>query len=260
MKRIQISRHELDTWMHESGSAQYSDSESRKRFWQARKAALSQEPKEIPHIVRKALSNADRCLFMEWRPKISGNIGLVWAFVLITLILEVFYLYFSSLEWPKTTNHGPAFIFLFLLSFSISIVIHPLSHYFSGKILGIHFQEFFLAPHPLRKTKFPLNRVAKLILTPGVKYDLESMLSASKWKRAAMLASGVVLPYLLLYGNLIMLVINSSPSQPEWIEKFVIVFIVAWTIAEIATSWFFHGDLAKARDIYRKRPVIELVE
>ena len=67
-----------------------------------------------------------------------------------------------------------------------------------------------------------------------------------------MLAAGIWIPYPILVLNLSLFIFFPSPSQPNILNIFIIIFLVVFILFGILTSGLWYGDLYKTRLVYKK--------
>jgi hypothetical protein len=125
---------------------------------------------------------------------------------------------------------------------------HTLIHLFSGFPLGITFRNYFVFKSSFRKTK--LLSWAPIAKFPafGIKYDLSSFLSVSKWKRSFMFISAPIFSWIWFFLNFFPLLIFHG--NQIFILQFIGVIILIMFVFAQLTGFFFYGDFWKARQDY----------
>jgi len=166
---------------------------SRKKHWKefwfvvklARKGQITPEGRET-------LGKIDEIFFDGWNvPKFSIKGGTILLSVGV-IILESFFL----LTFSFSLDFWLSVIFYFLISFINFILSHALIHWIFGIVLGINFRNYFIFKSTFRKSKLISWTPIAKFPTFGIKYDLSSFLSVSKWKRTLMFISAPIFSWI----------------------------------------------------------------
>jgi hypothetical protein len=255
---MKISKSNLESIIDISNQNKDIPKELRKDFVKVKKYFSTLNPEEINKSVIKTLNNIDGILFSKWMGsiKLPAYFAIVLTFLGLVLQLITFmiiFVYFQDVFDPTFT-----FFLVFVLVFIESAVFHVPAHYLIGLLVGIKSKNVFIATSSIGKANFLFNYVSKIMIVPGLKYDLESFLKTSKRNRAVFLSAGVWITYPLLYINLIITLTYHQEILPDFITVFVMIFILGLSIFVLITSLFFYGDLYKARQIFVKREKLEI--
>ena len=255
---MMISKNTWQAWISNNTPIEDWTSEIRKAFWQGRKWAMTQEPATLPEEFVTALNTADRKFFLHWKPLLLLPPAFAWVLLILGILVEFLFLWTWKNVFASTKDSILIFIALFFILLIQYVLIHLPSHFLISKIVGIKIWKTFIESSSLRKGPFPLNYIFTLGLLPGLKYDLASFLKQSKIRRALMLSAGIWIPYSIFIINLSLFIFFPASSQPNIINIFILIFLVLFILLGFITSWFWYGDLYKARMIYKKFPHIEI--
>ena len=205
------------------------------------------------------LTKVDYILFSKWiRSRVlPAYFGLILTILGLLIQIMVFLIIFSYFDY---VDPFIVFNFIFLLIFIQSAVLHAPAHYIIGIIFGIKTRNIFIAKSSIGKANNFFKYLAKIMIVPGLKYDLKSFLESSKHKRALFLSAGIWITYPLLFFNLIFVTIYHEAILPDFIPNFVLVFIIGMSMFVIFTSLKYYGDLYKVKELYKKREGIEVIE
>lgn len=218
---------------------------NRKQHWKkyrtsikyARKVQIKPEEKDI-------LGKIDEIFFNTWNvPKFSIKVGTILLSVGI-LILESFY-FLAFLIFLDFELNVILYILISLMNFFLS---HTLIHLLFGFLLGINFRNYFIFRSTFRKSKILSWTPIVKFPTFGIKYDLSSFLSASKWKRSLMFISAPIFSWIWFLLNYIPLSVSFS-YQIYFLQLIGIIIISIFVISQLI-GFFFYGDLWKARQDY----------
>ena len=120
-------------------------------------------------------------------------------------------------------------IIMFLIFLSILIVIHELGHFLTAKAFGVYCHEFSLGMGPLvaqkkiGETKFSLRAIpiggyvamageSEIPDAPALPRE-RTLVGIARWKRAIVLAAGIVLNLVLAYVILVGFILNTGLTQ-----------------------------------------------
>ncbi|MFX1516661.1 MAG: hypothetical protein ACFFC6_10150 [Promethearchaeota archaeon] len=218
---------------------------NRKKHWKkyqtamkfARKTQITPEEKEI-------LGQIDEIFFNGWSvPKLSIKAGSILLSFGI-LILEVFYFFAFSLS----LNFELGVIFFILISVMNFILSHTLIHWVVGSLLGINFQNYFIYQSTFRKSKILSWTPIAKFPTFGIKFELSSFLTVSKWKRTLMFTSAPIISWVWFLINFIPL-FSSFNDQIFLLQLIGLMIFIIFVVSQV-TSFFFYGDFWKARQDY----------
>ncbi|MFX1284819.1 MAG: hypothetical protein ACFFB5_14255 [Promethearchaeota archaeon] len=203
----------------------------------ARKVKITEEEIDI-------LGRIDEFFFDSWNvPKFSIKVGtlLFSVGVLISEILYFLAFYFSVDFWFSV-------ILFFLISFVNFMLSHTVIHCIFGFLLGLNFRNYFIFKSTFRKSNLlAWTPITKLPIF-GIKYDLSSFLSVSKWKRSLMFISAPILSWIWFLLNFIPLYIFHS-NQILILQYLGIVISIIFVFSQLI-GFFFYGDFWKARQDY----------
>ncbi len=218
---------------------------NRKNHWKkyqnavkyARQVQMKAEEEDI-------LGKIDEIFFDSWNvPKFSIKVGTILLSVGILILESLYFLTFSfSLEFWFSV------IIYFLISFTNFMLSHTLIHLLFGFFLGIHFRNYFIFKSTFRKSKFLSWTPLMKFPTFGIKYDLSSFLSASKWKRSLMFISAPIFSWIWFLLNFIPLFVFFN-NQIFILQLIGIIMFVIFGISQVI-GFFFYGDFWKARQDY----------
>ncbi|MFX0125001.1 MAG: hypothetical protein ACFFAE_15320 [Candidatus Hodarchaeota archaeon] len=218
---------------------------NRKNHWEKYRTAVKFARKtQITSEERNILGKIDEILFDSWNvPKFSIKVGSILLSTGI-IILQAFYLFTISLS----LNFELGVILFILISFMNFILSHTLIHWISGSLLGINFQNYFIFKSTFRKSKILSWTPIGKFPTFGIKFDLSSFLAASKWKRSFMFTSAPIISWIWFLINLMPL-FSSFNDQIFLLQLIGLMIFTIFVISQV-TSFFFYGDLWKARHDY----------
>jgi hypothetical protein len=195
----------------------------------ARKVQMKAEERDI-------LRKIDEVFFDSWNvPKFSIKVGTILLSVGI-LILESLYL----LTFSFYLDFWFSVILYFLNSFVNFILSHTLIHWVFGFLFGINFRNYYIFKSTFCKSKFLSWAPIAKFPTFGIKYDLSSFLSASKWKRSLMFISAPIFSWIWFFLNFIPLSISFS-NQILILQLIGIIILAIFVISQLI-GFFFYGD------------------
>jgi hypothetical protein len=218
---------------------------NRKSHWKKHRNAVKQARKvQINAEERDILGKIDSIFFDEWKvPKLSIKLGTI-LFSIGILILESFYF----IAFSFSLDFWFIVVLFFLISFTNFLLSHTLIHWFTGFLLGIDFRNYFIFRSTFRKSKFLSWTPIVKFPTFGIKFDLSSFLSASKWKRSLMFISAPIFSWIWFLMNFIPL-IDSFVSQIIILQLIGLAIFSMFVISQLI-GFFFYGDFWKARQDY----------
>lgn len=242
-KRLQLHTL-LDELQHQKGV----QSLDRKTHWQKYRQAVHLarhlSSTQLEEDVVTLLDQIDHHFFQTWGiPKFS--IFWVNIFVLVTvLIVEI--LYWVGL--PSITDVETALLVFIGVSFFFFFLSHCFFHWAVGTLLGIRFRQYFVFRSSFRKVNiFPITILTRFPVL-GIKYELGSFLRASRWRRTLMLGAVPFLTsgwFLLHYFPLYQL----FAANP--LVSLIGGLVLLGIIGSLVASFFFYGDLWKARQDWK---------
>ncbi|MFX0013396.1 MAG: hypothetical protein ACFFB2_01975 [Promethearchaeota archaeon] len=218
---------------------------NRKSHWQkyltavkyARKAKLTKEDRNI-------LGKIDEFFFDSWTiPKFSIKTGTILFSASVIIIESLYFLIFIF-----SIDFWFSIIIYFLLSFVNFILSHTLIHWIFGFFLGIRFRKYFIFKSTFRKTRWMSWAPIAKFPTFGIKYDLNSFLSVSKWKRSLMFISAPIFSWIWFLLNFIPLSIYYS-NQILILQVIGVIILIIFVFSQLI-GFFFYGDFWKARQDY----------
>ncbi|MHA2102474.1 MAG: hypothetical protein ACW981_03555 [Candidatus Hodarchaeales archaeon] len=256
---MKISKSDLESIIDMNDQNKDIPKELRNDFIKAKKYFSTLNPEEINKNVIKTLNNIDEIFFSKWKGsiKLPAYFAIILTFSGLAIQLITFmiiFVYFQDIFDPTFT-----FFIVFVLTFIESVVFHVPAHYLIGLLVGIKSKNVFIATSSIGKANIIFNFVSKIMIVPGLKYDLGSFLNTSKRNRAIFLSAGVWLTYPLMYINLIITLTYQQEILPDFITIFVMIFIFGLSIFVLITSLFYYGDLYKAKQIFVKREKLEII-
>ncbi|MHA2231341.1 MAG: hypothetical protein ACXAB4_02505 [Candidatus Hodarchaeales archaeon] len=213
----------------------------RKRHWKLFQQALQIARNSSPTDEEiKILDHIDDLFYGNWNVrKLSMTKGTL-AFFLLTIASEVTYWLFL-----KSTSEKSLGIGLYMLFSFVSVVAsHVIFHWLTGRALGIKFRGYFVSRAAIRKAAFPPFVILAKPPTPGIKYELGSFLTASRWKRTIMLISAPLLTITWFALNYALL-IHYFGFQNSLIQLIGLITILCY-VGNLVPS-YLSGDLRKAR-------------
>lgn len=228
-------------------------------YFKTKKEFLTLNPDEIDKDLIKSLSKIDDIFFSKWSNPVKLPAYFALFLMLLGLVLQAFtfillFFYFNDVFDPTIT-----FFIIFIVTFVGTAIFHVPAHYLIGLLVGIKTKKVFIATSSIGKGNLIFRFISKVMIVPGLKYDLETFLKASKSKRAVFLSAGVWLTYPIMFFNLILTLVYYDDILPEFITYFVIIFIIGLSFFVFITSWVYYGDLYKVRQIYKKREKLDII-
>jgi hypothetical protein len=218
---------------------------NRKNHWKKYRSAVKFARKtQISPEEKKILGKIDKIFFDGWNvPKFSIKVGTILLSFGI-LILQIFYFFTLSLS----LNFEIGVILFLLISFTNFILSHTLIHWIIGSLLGINFLNYFVFKSTFRKSKILSWTPLVKFPTFGIKFELSSFLTASKWKRSLMFISAPIISWIWFLLNFIPL-FSSFNDQIFLLQLIGLMIFIIFAISQV-TSFFFYGDFWKARQDY----------
>ena len=181
---MKISKTEL----HSLFNSDRVNPELRKKFYILKKYCSSLDPAKLDENLVQLMTEMDNVLFTKW--KISAKFPAYFGLVLASLGLFIQILIITIiLNFFDPANSIYSFIFVFLLAFIQSVVLHAPAHYIIGLIFNIKTKNIFIAKSSIRKANNFFKYFAIIMVVPGLKYDLKSFLESSRTKRALFIAT-----------------------------------------------------------------------
>ena len=218
---------------------------NRKNHWKKHQNTVKQARKvQINAEERDILGKIDSIFFDEWKvPKLSIKLGTI-LFSVGILILESFYF----VAFSFSLDFWFIVIFFFLISFMNFFLSHTLIHWFVGFLLGIDFKNYFIFKSTFRKSKLLSWTPITKFPTFGIKFDLSSFLSASKWRRSLMFITAPIFSWIWFLMNFIPL-IDFYGNQIIILQLIGVGLFSMFVISQLI-GFFFYGDFWKARQDY----------
>jgi hypothetical protein len=203
----------------------------------ARKVKITEEERDI-------LGKIDEFFFDSWNvAKFSIKVGTLLFLVGIFLLESLYFLIFTfSIDFWFNV------ILYFLISFGNFILSHAIIHWITGSLLGISFKNYFIFKSTFRKAKWLSWAPIEKFPTFGIKYDLSSFLSVSKWKRSLMFISAPILSWIWFLLNIFPLFIFYT-NHILLLQFIGIILFLVFVISQLI-GFFFYGDFWKARQDY----------
>ncbi|UCG03759.1 MAG: hypothetical protein JSW11_07185 [Candidatus Heimdallarchaeota archaeon] len=218
---------------------------NRKNHWKKYRTAVKFARKsQITSEEREILGKIDEIFFDGWNvPKFSIKVGSILLSIGI-FILQAFYFFTFSLS----LNFELGVILFILVSFMNFILSHTLIHWIFGSLLGINFLNYFIFKSTFHKSKILSWTPIVKFPTFGIKFDLNSFLAVSKWKRSLMFISAPIFSWIWFLLNFIPLV-NAFSNQIFVLQLISLIIFTIFGISQL-TGFFFYGDFWKARQDY----------
>ncbi|MFW9854424.1 MAG: hypothetical protein ACFFFG_05160 [Candidatus Thorarchaeota archaeon] len=216
----------------------------RKKYLRVLRRARKLPPIHLNDDSIAFLDQIDLYFFQIWDvPKFS----VFWMNLLVLLVIPLTEILYWGLL-PLIKDIMLSFIIYVVVSLFLFFFSHCFFHWLIGFLVGIRFRQYFLFRSSFRKVNiFPVTILTRFPVL-GIKYELRSFLKVSRWRRTLMLISPPFLTggwFLLHYFPLAQLY-GTNP-----LISLLGGLILLGIVISFIVSFFFYGDLWKARQVWK---------